>query len=184
MAESNLLHEATVWAAEVHAGFDDEGAPPLPYFFHPVEVAGYLARVGVVTDKTMLCGAILHDTVESGVVTDADVRKKFGQEVADLVKELTRREPSSKEIAGLDPDEIWALRSEILLAEIADMSERAQQIKLADRLANLNEAQRTKRGKKMLRYLNQSKRILKIIPRRVNPALWKAVKTKVEELGG
>lgn len=75
--------------------------------------------------------------------------------------------------------EIWALRSDMLLAEIAQMSPDAQQIKLADRLSNLREGFRTKAGEKLARYIRQSRQILEIIPREVNPGLWDAIEAEL-----
>lgn len=175
----SLLHRATAFALKAHEGFDREGDSPLPYFTHPIEVLANLRFVGRVTDPDMLCAAILHDTVEGGTVSLADIQKEFGPRVAGLVKELTRCEPTSDQTSGMDKSEVWEFRSSMLLAEISGMSADAQTIKLADRLANLNEAKRMKKGKKLERYLDQTKRILKIIPEAVNPSLWWAIREEL-----
>jgi 5'-deoxynucleotidase YfbR-like HD superfamily hydrolase len=89
-----------------------------------------------------------------------------------LVRELTRSEPSPEEIAGMSKDEIAELRSRTLLDEIKQMGPEAQLVKLADRLSNLTSYVVTRKGKKLDRYLKQSKEVLKIIPRKKAPAIW------------
>jgi (p)ppGpp synthase/HD superfamily hydrolase len=119
--------------------------------------------------------AVLHDTLEDTDAKREQIEAEFGRRVASLVEDLTRKEPSEEEIDGLSTDEIWSLRSNMLLDEIGEMGLEAQAIKLADRLSNVREALRTKKGKKLDRYLDQSKRILKIVPKSVNPGLWKEI---------
>ncbi len=127
----------------------------------------------------MLCAAMLHDTVEADGLTLGQIEKSFGGRVRSLVSELTRKEPDAQQIANLTKDEIWKLRADMLVEEISKMSEDAQQIKLADRLANVREAHRIKAGKKLHRYLDQTKEILQVIPRKRNKALWDAIKSKL-----
>ncbi len=160
---------------ERHFGEFRDGAAPLPYACHPVEVAGLLRAVGGVTEVDWLCAAFMHDVLEETMTTAEELSARFGPEVAGLVVELTRREPSVDEIAGLSKAEVWELRSGILLREIREMGRAAQTVKLADRLSNVREAKRTKSPEKLARYLRQTAEILAIIPREVNPGLWDAV---------
>jgi (p)ppGpp synthase/HD superfamily hydrolase len=76
----------------------------------------------------------------------------------------------------MEKDAIWQLRADMLLVEITRMSPDAQTIKLADRLANVRDAKRAKKGKKLNRYLWQTNEILKIIPRERNEGLWEAIR--------
>jgi (p)ppGpp synthase/HD superfamily hydrolase len=170
---------ALLRSAEWHLGQERDGDHPLPYLTHPVEVLVNLRYVGGVTDPVQLCAAALHDVLEETSVQVDSIREQFGDEVATMVVELTRYEPSDVERAGLSPDEIWALRSRLLLEEIAQMSPRDQAVKLADRLSNLRESKRTKGKKKLDRYLGQTKEILRIVPREVNPGLWDAIKAEL-----
>jgi (p)ppGpp synthase/HD superfamily hydrolase len=173
------LHRALSFALKAHSGADREGESPLPYFTHPMEVLQNLRYVGGVTDPDLLCAAVLHDVVEESPVHLAEIRSQFGDRIADLVVELTRQEPSVAEIQGMDKAQIWNLRSQMLLAEIARMSPDAQQVKLADRLSNLREAKRTKRAEKLKRYISQTRRVLEIIPESVNPGLWQAIRREL-----
>ncbi len=177
------LDEAILVAAKLHNGQVRDGEKPLPYIVHPIEVLSNLRYVGHVIDEDMMVTAVLHDTVEESG-TDLDkIGKQFGKRVKALVAELTRREPKKKEIAGLSLEEIWTLRSDMLLEEIAKMSGDAKTIKLADRLSNLKEALRTKFGDKLDRYLAQTAQILDAIPREVNPSLWDALGSTLANVG-
>lgn len=175
------LQEAVRWATEMHAGQWREGDCPLPYVCHPVEVTQTLRHVGEVTDEAMLCAAVLHDVVEETEATHKDIHARFGPRVAELVSELTRREPTPEQCQDLSKDEVWALRADMLLEDVKAMSAEAQTVKLCDRISNLREAQKTKKGKKLARYLMQSERFLDVIPRTVNRPLWDALDSLVKE---
>jgi (p)ppGpp synthase/HD superfamily hydrolase len=64
------------------------------------------------------------------------------------------------------------------------MSSPAQAVKLADRLSNLREAFRSKKGKKLERYVSQSRKILEIVPAAVNPGLWSAISETIRASDG
>ena len=76
--------------------------------------------------------------------------------------------------------EIWQLRSSLLLDEIRKMSPDSQKIKLADRLSNTRFALTSKISGKLERHLGQTEEILKIIPRKVNPGLWDAIRSELD----
>jgi guanosine-3',5'-bis(diphosphate) 3'-pyrophosphohydrolase len=166
-------------AARAHRGQRRDGDHPLPYFTHPIEVLVNLRHVGGVSDPRALVAAVLHDTLEETDLTADEIEAQFGSQVRALVVELTRKEPSDDERAGLTKSEIWSLRSEMLLSEIQRMSPAAQTVKLADRLSNVREGKRTKRNGKLERYLAQTRRILEIVSRDVNPGLWDAIQAEL-----
>lgn len=176
------VDRAILFAAQAHAGQFRDGEDALPYIVHPIEVLTNLRVIGEVIDPKHLAAAVLHDVLEETTASEAEIEKLFGKSVLKLVKEVTRREPSEQEIAGLSKDDIWTLRSGILLSEIAAMGKKAQAIKLADRLSNLNEAARTRKGKKLQRYLSQTEEMLTIIPSSVNPPLHSRLTTLVVDL--
>ena len=175
-----LLDKALLLASKLHAGQEREGEDPLPYITHPIEVLLALRHEGGVTDEDLLCAAALHDTVEE---SNADLRiilKETTEKTAALVGELTRREPTADERRGLDKEAVWRLRADMLLDEIRAMSPDAQRVKLADRLANVRDARRTKAGPKWGRYAWQTEEILRIVPRGRNPGLWDAVRRELD----
>lgn len=180
MVDMTKVDEALRWAAELHAGQVRDGEFALPYITHPVEVLIRLRWVGQVTDEALLCAAILHDTLEECDASPKEIERRFGSRVRALVEELTRQEPTPSETAGLDADEIYELRSRMLLDGIAKMSPDAMAIKLSDRLSNLEEAVRVRAYKKLKRYIRQTNAILKLIPKGVNRELWNAVREASE----
>lgn len=174
------LEKAIRFAAKAHRGFLKDGPNPLPYIVHPVEVVLLLRHVGGVLDEDVLCAGALHDTLEWSDAKPEQIRKRFGGRVLGLVQEMTRREPTEEERAGLDKDGVWELRSRVLLAEIAAMSPEAQTIKLADRCSNLQLAFEIKSGRKLDRTLAQTEEILKIVDRSVCPGLWDRIRQMLD----
>jgi hypothetical protein len=173
------LDKAIGLAAQLHQGQEREGDAPLPYVTHPMEVLMALRYEGGETDEDLLCAAALHDVIEESGASLDELRSVVGERAAGLVKELTRQEPSKEETQGMSKDEIWKLRANMLLDEIREMSPEAQRVKLADRVANLREAKRTKAGPKWERYAWQTEEILNIVPRERCPGLWDAIKREL-----
>ena len=59
-----------------------------PYIIHPLNVAYILADIGL--DDSTICAALLHDVVEDTDVTDNDIRRDFGVEIAQMVAGVTK----------------------------------------------------------------------------------------------
>lgn len=170
------LHRAVKYATKLHRGLDRDGAYPLPYVTHPIDVATKLRYLANETDECVLIASVLHDTIEESDATFEGIESRFGAAVKDLVKELTRREPTPDQIAGMTEEEIWQLRSELLLDDIRKMSVNAKRIKLADRLSNLEAALATRPPDRLARYIQQTYLILEAIPRDACPELWDAIR--------
>ena len=101
-----------------------------PYITHPTIVADILMEMGM--DVSTICAALLHDTVEDTYITDADLRKKFGDEIADLVKGVTKLD----KIAFHNKEEEQAENMRKMFFAMAK-DVRVMLIKLADRLHNM-----------------------------------------------
>ena len=102
-----------------------------PYVTHPVAVANIVA-VEMGLDEDSIVSALLHDVIEDTDISYADIVKKFGVTVADLVNgvtKLTRVQYTSKE------DEQMENLRKMLLAMAKDI--RVILIKIADRLHNM-----------------------------------------------
>jgi len=97
-----------------------------PYIVHPIEVAEIVRSVE--HDDEMLAAALLHDVVEDTDVTIEVVRSEFGDNVAELVDDLTDvskpRDGNRKFRKAMDRD------------HLSHASARAQTIKLADLISN------------------------------------------------
>ena len=102
-----------------------------PYINHPVEVAIILAS-DLHMDEDPICAAILHDTVEDTEATLADLEKRFGKTVAELVDGVTKL--TQVQVSSMDEKQALNLRK-MFLAMSKDI--RVLIIKLADRLHNM-----------------------------------------------
>ena len=128
-----LFNKAVIFATEKHATMKRKG-DKRPYILHPFSVAKRIFDNKF--DKPYLKGivSILHDVVED-VYKDnyeegyAIVLEMFGEEVLALLKELTLNKAKYEELG----------KDEYLLQEISHMSTDALDIKLCDRLDNVEE---------------------------------------------
>jgi (p)ppGpp synthase/HD superfamily hydrolase len=168
-----LVHQALKRAVKAHKKQDRDGNAPLPYATHPVDVLNLVRYDAGVVDEEILAAALLHDVLEETDITAEELEKEFGHRVSRLVCELTRVEPDR---SGLSEEEVWQLRTQIMLEEIDRMSEEAKLIKLADRASNLRCALLTRSGDELNKYVRQSFFILEHIDRSVCPVLWDRVK--------
>lgn len=109
-----------------------------PYIIHPIYVAIILAKLEM--DKETIIAGLLHDVVEDTVMTDEEITKEFGPEVALLVDGVTKLGQLSYDA---DKIEVQAenLRK-MFLAMAKDI--RVIIIKLADRLHNMSTLQHMK----------------------------------------
>ncbi len=101
-----------------------------PYISHPLAVANILAQLRL--DSQALIAALLHDVMEDTSVTKAEISRKFGKPVAELVdgvSKLDRIEFETHEEAQAENFR------KMLLAMARDV--RVILIKLADRLHNM-----------------------------------------------
>ena len=84
--DTKTIMKAYNYAVEHHG--DQKRRSGEPYIIHPLNVAYILAGVGL--DEATICAALLHDVVEDTDATDADLRREFGEEVADMVAGVTK----------------------------------------------------------------------------------------------
>lgn len=173
MSELKQVGKALDLCVKWHRGQFRDGEAAVPYACHPVEVMLTLRHFAGVTDEVTLTAALLHDTVEDTAATLEDIRKEFGDSVAQLVGEVTRDEPDQPE--GMSKEDFWKMRTGLLLDEIGEMSHAARLIKLSDRLSNIKESEKTRSGNKLERYRRQTVWILQAIPRETHPAMWDAI---------
>ncbi len=124
IAEIKLL-EALNFAADRHRFQRRKDEHATPYINHPIDVAHRLAAAGE-SDSVVLMGAILHDTIEDTETEHNELVAKFGQEVADVVLELT----DDKNLSAMERK-----TRQFLLA--STRSEKARKIKLADKTCNV-----------------------------------------------
>jgi GTP diphosphokinase / guanosine-3',5'-bis(diphosphate) 3'-diphosphatase len=124
--EIQSILSAALFAAEKHAYQKRKGAAAEPYINHLIEVAQLVSMAVPEPDTNLVVAALLHDTIEDTSTTTADLIERFGQDVADLVVEMTDDKSLPK-----------AERKRLQIEHAPKMSVRAQTIKLADKISNL-----------------------------------------------
>src|SRR5947209_270097 len=101
-----------------------------PYLIHPLEVSLVLADMKL--DSTAIAAGLLHDAIEDPPVTDEDVRREFGEQVAHIVEGVTKIDRI--DFASREERQAENVRK-MVLAMVDDI--RVVLIKLADRLHNM-----------------------------------------------
>lgn len=126
--DRELWWRAVSYAARKHEGARrKDGATP--YIAHPFRVAMILRHVFGEKDPTVLCAALLHDTIEDTDTDYDDLLKEFGADVADIVTQLTKDK-------RLPEDE----RDATYYGQLASASREAKLVKLADAYDNVRDS--------------------------------------------
>jgi guanosine-3',5'-bis(diphosphate) 3'-pyrophosphohydrolase len=120
--------EGVRFAAEKHQGQTRKNKEQTPYISHPIGVAVHVMQIGKVRDVHTILAALLHDTVEDTNTSYEEIQKAFGATVAGYVNELTDNKALPKEE-----------RKRLQVVNASHKSQAAAQIKLADKLYNLND---------------------------------------------
>ena len=122
------INRAFQYAYDGHNGQNRKSGEP--YITHPLHVALYLCELNF--DKETIAAALLHDLIEDTDISYEDLKKEFGEEVADIVDGVTKLDKikySSNEEAKAE-----AIRK-MVIAMSKDI--RVLILKLADRLHNI-----------------------------------------------
>lgn len=83
-----LIHEAFEYAKNAHASqYRSSGEP---YIRHPLAVAIIMVKEMRQEDPAVIAAALLHNVVEDTPCTMADIRNRFGEDVAFLVGAVTK----------------------------------------------------------------------------------------------
>ena len=127
MAYTEKFEEALVYAARVHRDQSRKGTN-IPYVTHLLEVAAIVGENGGTEDEVV--AALLHDAPEDqgGEARLEDIRKRFGDAVADIVAGNTDTFES--------PKPPWRERKEAYVAHIAREPRSVRLVSAADKLHN------------------------------------------------
>ncbi|XP_041435981.1 guanosine-3',5'-bis(diphosphate) 3'-pyrophosphohydrolase MESH1-like isoform X2 [Xenopus laevis] len=129
--EAALIVEAANFAAEKHKQQRRKDPEKTPYINHPLGVARILSHEAEITDTAVLQAALLHDTVEDTNTTFAEIELHFGQDVRNIVEEVT----DDKTLPKME-------RKKQQIAHAPHCSHKAKLVKLADKLYNLRDLKR------------------------------------------
>jgi GTP diphosphokinase / guanosine-3',5'-bis(diphosphate) 3'-diphosphatase len=122
------LIQALAFAAEKHRHQRRKDAHASPYINHPIELAHVLSAEAGIEDERVLVAAVLHDTIEDTQTTKQELAKLLGQEVADIVSEVTD-----------DQTLLKADRKRLQIEHASGLSRGAKLVKLADKICNLRD---------------------------------------------
>lgn len=127
LQEMQLMVKAFNFAREAHR--EQKRKNGQPYIIHPIAVALIIARE-LQLGSAPVCAAFLHDVVEDTPCTDEKIRELFGEDVAFLVRVVTKKSKKS-----------YAMSKQLdnfkQMLDSMHYDVRAILIKLADRLHNM-----------------------------------------------
>ena len=126
------LARAYNFAARYHTDQKRKGAKAEPYINHLTEVALLVSESTGGADPNLVLASVLHDTIEDTKATFEDLVSEFGQDVAQLVQEVTDDKKLPK-----------AERKRLQVKHAPQLSPRARMIKIADKTSNLRSMMRS-----------------------------------------
>lgn len=143
---------AIEFSATKHEGQFRKDKNKTPYIIHPMGVSFSLFREGDIRDLDTLIAALLHDTLEDTDTSFDEIKKRFGEKVAEPVRELTN-----------DPNLTTEENKQRQVDHAPFLSPTAKLVKLSDRLYNvrdLNVPPPSWDHEKVASYLNWGKKLL------------------------
>lgn len=123
-----LMLRALDFSARRHQDQRRKDHKATPYINHPIAVAYIITNIGGVHDLPTVMAAILHDTIEDTATTAAELEEEFGARVRAIVEEVTDDKRLPKE-----------RRKQLQIEHAATASQAARCVKLADKIANLQD---------------------------------------------
>ena len=127
--DTTLFDSATRFAVEAHAGTERRGKG-FPYIIHPMEAAAIVATI--TPDPEILAAAILHDVVEDTDCTVDELRREFGDRIAELVAS-----ESEDPMADLSEEASWHARKQAAIDRLAQAPHDAKIVAMGDKLSNM-----------------------------------------------
>lgn len=139
-----------------------------PYIVHPIEVAEIVWLAG--GDENQICAALLHDVVEDCEVSLVTINKIFGDDVAQLVDDLTKKTTSA--------DGNRSVRKLMEEKRLANISPRAKMVKLADLISNTKNIKESDPSFARV-YLNEIESLLTVL--KDGGSLWEKANSQVNK---
>ena len=126
---TDLLDRAIIFAVQAHHDTERRGKG-FPYIVHPMEAVEIVSTI--TSDQELLAAAALHDTIEDTDVTVEDIRREFGDRVAELV-----HSESDQFVEGVSEEDSWHDRKQAAIDRLAAASHDAKIVALGDKLSNM-----------------------------------------------
>ena len=127
--DSTLLDKAIIFAVNAHHNTERRGKG-FPYIVHPMEAMEIVATI--TPDQELLAAAALHDTIEDTDVTVEDIRREFGDRIAELV-----HSESDQFSEGVSEEDSWHDRKQAAIDRLAAASHDAKIVAMGDKLSNM-----------------------------------------------
>lgn len=123
----NLKEKAKIFAINAHMGQIRKSEPDKPMIIHPISVGMLLEEYGY--DEPVIAAGYLHDVVEDTKYTIEDIKREFGDEVANLV------------MGASEPDKSlsWEERKAHTIEETKKLPLRNKLVICADKINNLED---------------------------------------------
>lgn len=126
--ELKLLLRALQFAAIKHKNQRRKDVESSPYINHPISLASILCNEAHITDIEVICGALLHDTVEDTETKPHEIENIFGLVIKNIVMDVTDDKSLKKEE-----------RKQAQIEHAAQISDKAKLVKIADKISNLRD---------------------------------------------
>ena len=126
--DTSFLDKALEFAIKAHSGVERRGKG-YPYIVHPMEAVSIVATI--TKDQELLAAAALHDVVEDTNYTVVDIKKEFGDRVANLVAA-----ESDLVVEGKSESESWKERKQYAIDRLKNLSHDAKIVAIGDKLSN------------------------------------------------
>ena len=127
--DTDLLDRAIIFAVKAHHNTERRGKG-FPYIVHPMEAVEIVATI--TPDQELLAAAALHDTIEDTDVTVEDIRREFGDRVAELV-----HAESDQFTEGVSEEDSWHDRKQAAIDRLRNASYDAKIVAMGDKLSNM-----------------------------------------------
>ena len=127
--DTDLLDRAILFAVQAHHDTERRGKG-FPYIVHPMEAVEIVASI--TSDQELLAAAALHDTIEDTEVTVDDIRREFGDRIAELV-----HAESDQFTEGVSEEDSWHDRKQAAIDRLAAASHDAKIVAMGDKLSNM-----------------------------------------------
>ena len=127
--DTDLLDRAIIFAVKAHHNTERRGKG-FPYIVHPMEAVEIVSSI--TPDQELLAAAVLHDTIEDTDVTVEDIRREFGDRIAELV-----HAESDQFTEGVSEEDSWHDRKQAAIDRLAAASHDAKIVAMGDKLSNM-----------------------------------------------